>query len=231
VEKRIVCLANSWKNHGRCVAGIDLDSKEWIRPVNPGGDKLYESQIKYQNGDQPQVLDIIDIPLGRKEPLNYQPENYIINPDRKWQCVDKFSFEDLVDLSCSGNNICPYCDFFNENSDSIFANNFIFTECEDSLSLIKPQDLKIKKRERPQRGPQIRGEFWFGGKYYDLAITDDKFKSPFYGRYSRLNEYGYYKIDTDEVYLTISLGEELNEKHYKLIAAVIINGGYHLRKI
>lgn len=231
MKKRIVCLANSWKNHGRCVAGVDLDTGKWIRPVNPGGAKLYKSQIKNQFGNQPQVLDIINIPLKEKEPLYYQPENYIIDSESEWQLEGRYEFDRLADLSCSGNDICIECNFFDENSDSIFTDNFMFLECKDSLSLIKPKELKIKKRKRTKYGPQIRGEFLFGDKNYDLAVTDDKFKSPFYGRNSRLNEYGYYKLDTDEIYLTISLGEELNEKHYKLVAAVIVDGDYNFRKL
>lgn len=42
-------------------------------------DKLNKSQILNQYANQPQVLDIIDGPLKTKEPLYYQPKNYIID--------------------------------------------------------------------------------------------------------------------------------------------------------
>ncbi|MFM8305620.1 MAG: dual OB domain-containing protein, partial [Microcystis aeruginosa] len=31
--KKIVCLANSWKLNERCIAGIDISSGNWVRPV------------------------------------------------------------------------------------------------------------------------------------------------------------------------------------------------------
>jgi hypothetical protein len=234
VEKRIVCLANSWKNHGRCVAGIELDSGEWIRPVNSGGGKLLKTQIKNQFGAQPKVLDIINIPVMKEDPLYYQPENYIIDTDKKWQFTGRFKFKDLSNLSCSGNNICLDCDFFNDNRKSIPSDELNISNCKHSLSLIKPQDLKIEKFDRSQwnQKPQIKANFLFGEKYYNLVITDDKFKAPFFEDNS-LDECGFYELNTNEVYLTISLGEiyKRDKSHYKLVAAVIVNGNYSFRKI
>jgi hypothetical protein len=31
---KIICLANSWKHGERCIAGINPDTKKWIRPYN-----------------------------------------------------------------------------------------------------------------------------------------------------------------------------------------------------
>jgi hypothetical protein len=72
----------------------------------------------------------------------------------------------------------------------------------------------------------------FGEKYYNLVITDDKFKAPFYEDNS-LDECGYYELNTNEVYLTISLGEiyKRDKSHYKLVAAVIVNEDYSFNKL
>lgn len=45
---RIVCLANSFKKGGRCVAGIDLETGRWMRPIGRGdegaiGDERFDS--------------------------------------------------------------------------------------------------------------------------------------------------------------------------------------------
>lgn len=234
MEKRIVCLANSWKNGGRCVAGIDLDTGEWIRPVNPGGDKLHKSQIENQYGDQPRVLDIINIPLRTKAPLYYQPENYTIDPNQQWQQVGQFNFNQLTNFSCNGNNIYLDCDFFNDNDKSVSSEKLKDSNCKHSLSLIKPQELKIEKFDRSQWGekPQIKANFLFGEKYYNLVITDDKFKAPFF-KDDSLDECGYYELNTNDIYLTISLGEiyKRDKNHYKLVAAVIVKGDSNLKKI
>ena len=37
---RIVCLANSYKHDHRCVAGISLVTKKWVRLVGRAGSRL-----------------------------------------------------------------------------------------------------------------------------------------------------------------------------------------------
>jgi hypothetical protein len=65
--KRIVCLANSWKLEERCVAGIDLDTEKWIRPVcdsvYPENGKVPKS-ARLIEGREPELLDILEIPLA-----------------------------------------------------------------------------------------------------------------------------------------------------------------------
>ena len=66
-QKMIVCLANSRKPGGRCVTGKLVENGAyggWIRPVSarPGAEiSLQERQ--YQDGTEPDVFDIIDIPM------------------------------------------------------------------------------------------------------------------------------------------------------------------------
>jgi hypothetical protein len=65
--KRIVCLANSWKLEERRVAGIDLDTEKWIRPVcdsvYPENGKVPKS-ARLIEGREPELLDILEIPLA-----------------------------------------------------------------------------------------------------------------------------------------------------------------------
>lgn len=65
--KRIVCLANSWKLDERCIAGIDLDTGKWVRPVcdslYPENGKIPRS-VRLVEGREPKLLDVLEIPLA-----------------------------------------------------------------------------------------------------------------------------------------------------------------------
>lgn len=74
--KRIVCLANSRKLSGRCVAGRELIGDRpatWIRPVSAREhQEVSEYERQYKDGSDPKLLDVVDIPLLEHRPGDYQ---------------------------------------------------------------------------------------------------------------------------------------------------------------
>src|ERR1035438_2085128 len=73
--KDIVCLANSRKHSGRCVAGKEVLADgygKWIRPVSarPSAE-ISEEERRYENGVLARVLDIIRIPIIGATPQLY----------------------------------------------------------------------------------------------------------------------------------------------------------------
>jgi hypothetical protein len=100
--KRIVCLANSRKMSGRCVAGYELaDGRpgDWVRPVSSREhEEVALEEQRYENGDIPQLLDIIDIPLVAARPRLHQPENWLLNPNFYWDKVGRFEVARLPSL-------------------------------------------------------------------------------------------------------------------------------------
>ena len=83
MRKTIVVLANSVKKSGRCLAGKDLvrfgdkwQVGKWIRPVGaPDGGEVPLYFMTRALGHDPQLLEIVEIPLDRAVPLPDQPEN------------------------------------------------------------------------------------------------------------------------------------------------------------
>jgi hypothetical protein len=98
--KRIVCLANSWKHEERCIAGIDLETGKWIRPVcdrlHPADGKIPKS-VRLIDGKEPQLLEILGIPLDDTgDDFGFACENRSILPG-PWQRLGHLHPTDLID--------------------------------------------------------------------------------------------------------------------------------------
>jgi len=83
-EKRFICLANSRKLGQHCVAGIDSNGN-WVRFVNPGGSALSKLDIADKQGKIPRLLETWKVVVRKKEPLYFQPENWVIDSSTYWE--------------------------------------------------------------------------------------------------------------------------------------------------
>jgi hypothetical protein len=87
---RIVCLANSYKHDHRCVAGIDLGTKKWVRLIGsqaPGC--LTVKETCYPDGRPAALLDVFEAELGEPCGSNCHPEDVYVT-GRPWQPVRRF---------------------------------------------------------------------------------------------------------------------------------------------
>lgn len=209
---QMICLANSRKKGGRCIAGIDINSKGWIRPVNKGGFELSFKDFKYENGSIPQVLDIVDIPVLEREPLYYQPENWVINPDYYWTKIGELPVDELV----------YYCEetpvILAGRSDRLPISQLETMKDLDSLTLIRVRDICLEKTWPEYRHtPQLRARFKYNQIAYDLAVTDKSLERLFFNSKVELSDYIY----EGNFILTVSLGEPYKGYHYKLVASIL----------
>lgn len=171
--KRIICLANSRRQGQRCVAGIDTETLEWIRMVNNGGGELSRDDIQCSDGTFPKVLDIIDVPTIKPQPLPHHPENWVIDRGRRWRKVGRFSKRNLCEL-------CSDTDFiFRNNSDCLSGRNIQQNPLTSSLMLINLNRIVFAKTRNDYNRLQIRAKFNFNNQPYDLVVTDDKWEEIF----------------------------------------------------
>jgi hypothetical protein len=220
--KEIVCLANSRKHSGRCVAGKEVlvdGYGKWIRPVSarPSAE-ISEEERRYENGVLPRVLDIITIPVIGATPQLYQSENYVIDAEYYWVKKGELSWTDvkqLVDKPAPiwTNNDSTYYGL-NDRVKVDFA-----AKLNSSLMLIDPEDLTIKVvtegAEFGNARRRVRADFKHVGMHYSLIVTD-----PVAERALLAKENAEYK--PKDTYLCISLGEAHTDGScYKLVATVI----------
>jgi len=220
--KTIVCLANSRKHSGRCIAGKEVLANgygPWIRPVSARqGAEVSEEERRYEDGQSAQVLDIIKVPVIGATPVLYQSENYIIDPKFYWVKKGDFAIEELDQLLDNPPSI-----WMNGDSTYYGTNDRvkldIASKLKSSLMLLKPKDLKIKVHVEgaefgnPRR--RVRAEFAYENSPHSLIVTD-----PVAERLLLAKPNAEYKMK--DTYLCISLGEAHTDGScYKLVAAVI----------
>ena len=219
--KRILCLANSRKRGGRCVAGkvmqSDGRSGGWLRPVSAREDEEVSPQERrYADGGEPRILDVIDVPLLSPRPKTYQRENWLLDPNRCWAKVGQAAWNDLRSIIDRDEPL-----WINGHSARNGLNDRVplakTAAINNSLRLIKVDALTITVSEpaRPSADfPILRGSFNYLGDEYRFRITDPTSES------GSLNlSYGDYCVG--ERYLVISLGEPFEGHAYKLIATII----------
>ena len=92
---QIICLANSWKHKGRCIAGVEPTTGRWIRPVSNLDDGRIPINFQKVNYKDVGLLDIIEIPIADTGPdFGFESENRLILPG-DWHKLGQASVEDL----------------------------------------------------------------------------------------------------------------------------------------
>lgn len=213
-----ICLANSRKLGGRCIAGKDLTNKSWIRPVSSlKAGTLFPYQMEYRDGSMPACLDIIEVQTERSVPTFYQPENVLI-AETQWVKRRIFSFDNLDSLCDENENILT----IKGAADRIRLTYLRKSNISCSLALIAVDRLWIYKILTPWRKRQVRAQFVYTGTRYDLVVTD-----PIIENYD-LEEDQMYEVVSEKSFLCISLGEPYVGDCYKLVAAILFSKSTHL---
>ncbi|HCX79017.1 dual OB domain-containing protein [Syntrophomonas wolfei] len=202
-----ICLANSNKNGGRCIAGKDLDSYKWIRPVSDSvTGELSLLQYCYENGREPNLLDIVGVTLKEPKPQAGQPENHLIAAS-EWKYYGTFPKKEIARLCDEPENLW----MLDYKADRVSSNTVISGGINQSLYLIKP-DQAILSVGLEYGKLKVRANFNYKGQAYSLVVTDPN--------YLIINTIGSYPL-CQNTYLTISLGQEFKGYCYKLVAGII----------
>lgn len=219
--KRIVCLANSRKLSGRCVAGREWSEKlgagEWFRPVSEReNQEVSERERQYEDGSDPRLLDIIDIPVLEYQPQDHQVENWLLDSKSYWVKIGDFARNRLPEIVDPVSLL-----WIDGHSTSNGLNDKIPLKLTKSISgslrLIHVERLMLsifapgEAFGNPKR--RVQGRFQHANTEYALWITDPKYERKYLAKQD-----GNYELA--HCYLTISLGEPWGDV-YKLIAAVI----------
>lgn len=223
--KTIVCLANSRKLAGRCVAGKEWDGEKpgaWCRPVSARErGELTAERWYYRTWRDPQLLDLIEVSLLGPRPSGFQTENHLVDTSVRWRFVGRVTARQLL----SGLDRADGPLWMNGES-TVGGHNdrvpaAIAEREQHSLVLAQPGQLAITvATEGADRGcprRRVRGHFSLAGHDYVLVITD-----PIVEKQVMSNPDGF-STELQKPILCISLSEKFDTQNacYKLIAGVV----------
>ena len=169
---RIVVLANSWKHHDWCLAGIDLDTGKWVRPVTDLDDGRIPQEAMRLGGYFPQLLDVLEIPLDSAGPdFGFECENRTILPGL-WYLSDKMKPRNVEKYAKQ-----PYCVLHNKKKFVRPGALQLKPPAERvTLELIHVEDFKVcDARKKPADMPNWKGLITSGDRELDVKITDPVF--------------------------------------------------------
>lgn len=174
----IICLANSIKKNERCIAGIDLSTGQWVRPIGRGHEGAI-GNVRLINGCEPQLLDVLEIPLGGlADNLGCQPENRILQ-NGAWTKTSSMTVTDI--------------DKYTENTSYLLHNRDRSVRLSTfaskpknkwkSLQLIQVQNARFF-RDDYEGKKRRRCSFRYRNTYYDFPVTCPSFDNHINSRLS-----------------------------------------------
>ena len=212
----ILCLANSRKIGGCCVAGVRLDTREWVRPVtnHPYG-SVHPTERTLDSGRDVALLDVARIPIDGPVPKPMQPENLLLAAGtwRYVRTLNRHQAEAILQPL-----INPGPELLGSRSDRVDADNAQPV----SLGLVEPEDLRWHVTRNHMGARQLRASFVCAGQPYDLVVTDPLWEAATSGLPPGFHpKTAAGTRESDRILFTLSLAEPIFGYCYKLVAAVV----------
>jgi len=212
---RFVCLANSFKEGGRCLAGIELDNNnnpkfengrpKWVRPIcNTIHGEVHTYLVAHVH-----LLDIVEINVtGYPLEKSHQSENVLFR-ETSINVLGRFKPHDIEKL-CDKRNMIFGSRGKALSEDAIGALPY-------SLMLVNVDQFEVieKMYDPKAERMKLRLIFSYKGSEYDLPITDPIFINN-YQRNPQLTK------DVANAYLCLSLAIAHNDLYYKLVPGIIL---------
>ena len=218
MDSYFICLANSLKRGGRCIAGVEVTldgerrwtvvrkrdgSPKWIRPIDQTtefGEILIAEARTIPLLSVVRLTDVVPIPQqAHQEDVHYS----MMTP--------------IGRVPASASVLCQFIDkvhpvIFYGTDRAIDIPTY--TTADHSLMFLHADTAEIVSEVKEDK-TRYRMLLGYNGVTYDLSVTDPYF-------IEALNN-GRVSIGTQsDVYVTLSLGLVYEERHHKLVAAVVV---------
>lgn len=230
--KRLIILANSVKKGQHCIAGREVlrgpkgySYGPWIRPVSRQSEgELTETDCAFEDGNQPEVFDVVDIPLEECEGSAAQPENWFIDPSQHWVKVGDHTAQRMPAINSESPPdlwLAP-----SGRADRITPEDLAALGRNQSLYLIAVPDFRMELEWYDWQGSgyhRRRAQFTYQGRHYDLSLTDPAMEPLLNPSPPRGQSKTYQHPTGPNKILCVSLSPPYihDQKHHKIVATVL----------
>lgn len=214
MKKTFVLLTKSRKHSGFCIAGIDLIDGSWVRIVSSEtglSNEIHRGSLLYENGQEADFFDVIEVECIKKVPSYFQPENYLMD-NKKWIKLDKSNINETLKIHPFEMHKTIFYDK-NHNIEEKTVRE-IENPSRHSLVIIKATNVSIFVKTWRPGEKKATIHFTNNNNIYKYFSMTDGTEN----EYIRKDD-GVYPLVSDYA-LIISLGElyDGDKKHYKLVA-------------
>jgi len=218
----IVCLANSRKTTGRCIAGKEIDGTgktgQWIRLISSRPThEISELEMLYSDGETVRLLEVMEIPCEKPAPQGHQPENVLIDARFFWQRRDRANWQALNQMLDEPDPLWISGFSTRQGQNNRIPENLLNPQ-QGSLRLIALDQILLHAGPKaPRFGDMkqvVRASFNYLGEPYCLDVTDPVIESYFL-------KIGGGEHTLDVAVACISLTEPWEGYVYKLVASII----------
>ncbi|MBD5102336.1 MAG: hypothetical protein HDT27_06525 [Subdoligranulum sp.] len=169
----IVILAKSRKYKNYCVAGVDIHSGQWIRPVSLDESihfAVTEEDMLCTDGTYAQVLDVVRVAFTGPAQAAYQLENMVIDQSVRWQKLGHWNIRQVLQVHHTDMPRYIY-----GNTERALTEEEI-DEAHASLLLVCADWLRVQAIFDEDGKRKIRANFLYRKNWYnDISVTDFAF--------------------------------------------------------
>ena len=214
--RKLIILAESAKYGNYCVAGVDVETGKWIRPISEKPeleDAVPLDDLKYPDGSRVELLDIVEIKFSDRSANNpIQPENFFYNAKYYWQKVGRVTLQELID----GRGYDSRDKIFYNHERSIFGAKVVKFEARESLLLLPVANLFISVEEAEDHKKFFADFEYSGKKFYRFSVGDIEIRNKFAD-----NGAGkYFLKDSATVVFSLTNPYYKNSECYKMLAQI-----------
>ena len=216
IIRKLVILAESAKYNNFCVAGVDMETGKWIRPISQKAEPeeaVPLDDLKYPDGSRVELLDVAEIKFSDRAVNNpIQPENFFYNEKYFWQKVGRATLQEVIDKR--GFDMRDKI-FFNDER-SIFGADVEKISARESLLLLPMENLFIEVEEDKEHKKFFADFEYRGKKIFRFSVGDIAVRKKF-----EANDAGKYFFKASaRVVFSLTNPFQANYQCYKMLAQI-----------